>query len=256
MNMVTSGGGNNIEVEKTAVSLPDMLTIKGTVSKPEIFKIPVNNLKRYFRLRLEETASNNNLEYYGNYMQKKTPAANVYLVAEVTHPIQMAVDAVLENSSNLVTETVFKLAGGKFVNNTGSVKSALEMFEAYCKKLNLDTNDIKIVDGSGVSKNNLMSADFMTDFLLAMSKNEQFETYKNAMAAPGEGTLKDRMLYFSGNLRAKTGTLSDISSIAGYITSQKGTNLAFDIMINDAKTSGADKKMLEEYIIRAIYTEY
>ena len=256
MNMVTTGSANNIEVEKTAVSLPDMLTVKGTVSKPETFEIPVNNLKRYFRLRLEETVNNNKLEYYGNYMQKKTPDKDVYLVYEISHPMQMAVDAVLERSNNLVTETVFKLAGGKFVNNTGSTDAALKMFQAYCEKLNLDTNDIKLVDGSGVSKNNLMSADFMTDFLLAISKHEQFINYKNAMATPGEGTLKDRMLYFNGNLRAKTGTLSDIRSIAGYITSQSGNNYAFDIMINDAKTSNADKKMLEEYIIRAIYTEF
>ncbi len=256
MNMVTTGSANNIEVEKTAVSLPDMLTVKGTVSKPETFEIPVNNLKRYFRLRLEETVNNNKLEYYGNYMQKKTPDKDVYLVYEISHPMQMAVDAVLERSNNLITETVFKLAGGKFVNNTGSTDAALKMFQAYCEKLNLDTNDIKLVDGSGVSKNNLMSADFMTDFLLAISKHEQFINYKNAMATPGEGTLKDRMLYFNGNLRAKTGTLSDISSIAGYITSQSGNNYAFDIMINDAKTSNADKKMLEEYIIRAIYTEF
>ena len=256
MNMVTTGSANNIEVEKTAVSLPDMLTVKGTVSKPETFEIPVNNLKRYFRLRLEETVNNNKLEYYGNYMQKKTPDKDVYLVYEISHPLQMAVDAVLERSNNLVTETVFKLAGGKFVNNTGSTDAALKMFQAYCEKLNLDTNDIKLVDGSGVSKNNLMSADFMTDFLLAISKHEQFINYKNAMATPGEGTLKDRMLYFNGNLRAKTGTLSDISSIAGYITSQSGNNYTFDIMINDAKTSNADKKMLEEYIIRAIYTEF
>ena len=255
MNMVTTGSANNIEVEKTAVSLPDMLTVKGTVSKPETFEIPVNNLKRYFRLRLEETVNNNKLEYYGNYMQKKTPDKDVYLVYEISHPLQMAVDAVLERSNNLVTETVFKLAGGKFVNNTGSTDAALKMFQAYCEKLNLDTNDIKLVDGSGVSKNNLMSADFMTDFLLAISKHEQFINYKNAMATPGEGTLKDRMLYFNGNLRAKTGTLSDISSIAGYITSQSGNNYAFDIMINDAKTSNEDKKMMEEYIIREIHKE-
>ena len=64
------------------------------------------------------------------------------------------------------------------------------------------------------------------------------------------------MLYFSDNLRAKTGTLSDISAIAGYITTQKGKDYAFDIMINDAKTSNADKKLLEEYILRAIYSQY
>ena len=256
MNMVTTGSENNFTVEKTAAALPDMLTVKGTVSKGAVVKLPVNNLKRYFRLRLEEAVRDNKIEYYGNIEQKKLPQKDVYLVAEVSHPIQNIVVAILKKSSNTAAETVFKLAGGKYVNNTGSVKSAIEMFEAFCKKLGIDTSDIKIVDGSGVSKNNLMSADFMTEFMTKISKSENFESYKKAMAEPGEGTLENRMLYFKDNLRAKTGTLSDISSIAGYITSQKGNTYAFDIMINDAKTSNSDKKMLEEYIIRSIYTEY
>lgn len=257
MNMTVSGpGSQKLSFEKTAAALPDMLTVSGNIKNPEFFNIPVNNLKRYFRLRLEDAIRANKIEYYGNISQKKTPAQNIYKVSEISHPMDSAVKAILQNSSNLAAETVFKLAGGAYVNNTGSTKAAIEMFNEYCAKLNLDNSDIKVVDGSGVSKNNLMSAEFMTSFLREISKNENFENFKKSMATPGEGTLKDRMLYFKDNLRAKTGTLSDISAIAGYITSQKGETYAFDIMINDAKTSNSDKKMLEEYILRAIYTEY
>ena len=64
------------------------------------------------------------------------------------------------------------------------------------------------------------------------------------------------MLYFKDNLRAKTGTLADTSAIAGYITSRKGKLYAFDIMINDAKTSPADKKNIEEQILRSVYANY
>ena len=71
----------------------------------------------------------------------------------------------------------------------------------------------------------------------------------------GEGTLTNRMLYLKGNIHAKTGTLSNISAITGYITSQKEQKYVFSIMINDSKTSPADKKMLEEYILRTIYTK-
>ena len=64
------------------------------------------------------------------------------------------------------------------------------------------------------------------------------------------------MLYFKDNLRAKTGTLADVSAIAGYITSRSGKTYAFDIMINDPKSKITDKKSLEEYILRDIYTSY
>ena len=93
----------------------------------------------------------------------------------------------------------------------------------------------------------------MTDYLVKQSKNE---VLKNSMPTAGEGTLRNRMLYFKDNLRAKTGTLSDVSGIAGYITSRSGKTYAFDIMINDPKTKSNDKKSLEEYIIRDIYTSY
>ena len=68
--------------------------------------------------------------------------------------------------------------------------------------------------------------------------------------------LKNRMLYFKDNLRAKTGTLSEASAIAGYITSRRGKLYAFDIMINDAKTSPADKKNIEEQILRNVYLNH
>ena len=93
----------------------------------------------------------------------------------------------------------------------------------------------------------------MSEFLVKIADNEEFV---NSMATAGEGTLATRMLYFRDNLRAKTGTLSDVSTIAGYITSRNGKRYAFDIMINDPKSKSADKKVLEEYILRDIYTNF
>ncbi len=253
MNLVVTGSENNIKFERNNAIAPDMISVKGTVSKSQGFALPVNNLKRYFRLRLEDALRDVNIEYYGNITEKKLPSNNVYLISSVKHPLLIAQKDILIRSSNLAAETVFKTAGGKYVNGTGSVDAALKMFDAYCKKIGINHENIKIVDGSGVSKNNLMSADFMTDFLVAQAKLPGFPIMKKFMATSGEGTLTDRMLYFKDNLRAKTGTLSDISAIAGYITSRNGTLYAFDIMINDAKSRPIDKKVLEEYIIRTIY---
>ena len=73
------------------------------------------------------------------------------------------------------------------------------------------------------------------------------------MAKPGEGTLKTRMLLLENNVRAKTGTLSDISAIAGFVTSKSGKEYTFCIMINDPKSTNSDKKLLEDYLIREIY---
>ena len=123
------------------------------------------------------------------------------------------------------------------------------MFNEYCVKNKLDNSRIRITDASGVSKNNLVSTDFVSEFLVK-SKNNYAMQY---LATPGEGTLTHRMLQIKNNLRAKTGTLSDVSSIAGYLTSKSGKNYAFCIITNDIKLSESDKKMLEDYIIREAY---
>lgn len=253
MNLVTTGTENDIELNRNNSIAPNILNISGTINKQITEEIPINNPKRYFILRLEDAIQSAKMDYYGGFPQKKTPTTNVYLVAEIKHPISQAIKAIFMDSNNFVAETVFKLAGAKLVNNTGSLQHSQEMLNAYFNKIGIDAQDIKIVDGSGVSKNNIITANFMTDYLVKQFKNE---TLKNSMPTAGEGTLKNRMLYFKDNLRAKTGTLSDVSGIAGYITSRSGKTYAFDIMINDPKTKSNDKKSLEEYIIRDIYTSY
>ncbi len=256
MNLVTTGKENDINISHNTTIANNVLQVEGSVAKLTGITIPVSNIKRYFRLRLEDAVRNADILFYGTITQKKLPEKNVYLVAQTEHPIKDAAKDILQKSDNMIAETVFKLAGGKFKNNTGSISSALEMFNAFCGKNNLKAEDVKLVDGSGVSKNNLMSADFMTSFLVAEAKQSNFETYKSLMASPGTGTLEDRMLYFRENLKAKTGTLTDVSAIAGYIKTQRGHEYAFDIMINDHKSSPADKKMLEEYILRSVFVNY
>lgn len=256
MNLVTTGKENNIKISHNTDISAEMLQVEGCVNKLTKKIIPVSNMKRYFRLRLEDAISDSKVFYYGKFAEKKLPQSNVYLVETVSHPIDNAIKDILRKSDNMVAETLFKVAGGKYVNNTGSIDSALKMFEEFCSKQNINAKDIRIVDGSGVSKNNLMTARFMTDFLVAISKLDNFEQFKSSMAEPGVGTLANRMLYFKDDLKAKTGTLTDVSTIAGYIKTRNGKEYAFDIMINDPKSKPADKKMLEEYILRAVYTTY
>ena len=101
-----------------------------------------------------------------------------------------------------------------------------------------------------------MTADFMTDFLVLQTKNEDFEDYIQFFPTAGEGTLQNRMLYFKDIIYVKTVTLSDVSSICGYVKTRNGNLVAFDIMINDPKSSSSEKKTAEEQIIRAIYNKY
>lgn len=258
MNLVTTSltDKNSVKLSRNANLAPNILTAEGVVSKTEFLKVPVNNTRRYFVLRTEEILRDKKFDYFKPITNVSLPVKNVYKVAEVTHSIEDALIEILQNSNNMVAETTFKLAGSIWAKSQGNLNNSMDMLNSYLKNLGLNTDNIRIVDGSGVSKNNIMTSDFMTSFLVKIYSDSNFEEFEAYMPSPGEGTLKNRMLYFKDNLKAKTGTLSDTSAIAGYITTRKGKTYTFDIMINDAKTSPADKKNIEEQILRNVYVNY
>lgn len=255
INNVTTGDKNDVRLVRRNYISPDVINADGTVASDFSIQIPVNYPRRYFILRLEEILRKQKVAYYGDFNRLKLPK-NVCLVAEVKHPLSSVADDILKKSNNMMAETVFKIAGGKYTNGIGSAETAEQMLNDYYKKLGICTDNIKIVDGSGVSKNNLLTADFVTEVLVKTSKNKEASSFKLHMATPGEGTLTDRMLYFKDKLKAKTGTLTNNSSIAGYLTTKSGKTYAFCIMINDPKSKSADKKTFEEYVLREAYAKF
>ena len=251
INQITTDKITKYSMKCKNSSTPDIIEFEGTIKsgKSEIFDIPINNPKKYFNMKLSDIIINNNISSSGEYRSVKLDD-NYKLVTQLSHDIDRAQRDVFKHSNNMVSETVFKLAGGKYASGTGSFDNGLLMFNDFCKKHHINTSNIKIVDASGVSKNNLMVSDFMTNFLISVQGYLESE-----LPTAGEGTLSNRMLYLNGYVHAKTGTLNNISSIAGYIDSKKGQKYVFSIMINDPKSSSSDKKMLEEYILRTLYTK-
>ena len=247
-NIVTSDT-TSINVQRDNAVSPNTLMLTGSVSRPSAIYVPVVDLKRYFNVQLTRVLENRSI-YLKNAYQITRKSNDDVLITEINHDITQAVDDILKNSNNLVSETIFKLAGKKYLDLvSGTDSSGIKMFNDYCSRNKLDNSRIRITDASGVSKNNLVSADFITDFLKLNRENDVLKR----LPTPGEGTLTHRMLPIKNSLRAKTGTLTDVSSIAGFLTTKKGKNLVFCIIVNDTRLTSSDKKMLEDYILREAY---
>ena len=248
INNVTTDDKNDVKVSRDNSISSNTLTLEGTVNKPVTVYIPLNNLKRYFNIRLTNALEDRKIYLKENFAKNKVEDKDTEL-GEVVHPINNAVDDILKNSNNLASEIVSKLAGGKAYNEKGTDSNGIKVFKEYCKKISLDDSKIRITDASGVSKNNLISADFISEFLI---KNKDNKTLQK-LPSPSEGTLTHRMLPIKNNLRAKTGTHNDASSIAGFLTSKNGNKYAFCIIINDTTSTVSDMKALEDYLLREAY---
>ncbi len=248
-NHIKTDNKTKIEVHRDNAVSANTLMLSGTVARPTVIYIPTNNLQRYFHIQLTRALEERSIYLKQAFLPARISESDI-LNQEITNGIDKAVSDIFKNSNNLVSETIFKLAGAKHLGiTTGSDSAGIRMFNDYCKQNKLDNSRIRITDASGVSKNNLVSSDFIADFLVLNKDNKIMDK----LPKPGEGTLTHRLLTIKDNLRAKTGTLSDVSSIAGYLTSKSGKNLAFCIIMNDIKLSNSDKKMLEDFIIREAY---
>ena len=247
-NSVKTGAQNNIKISRDNIISANTVRLEGTVNTPVTYFIPNNNLKMYFNKKLTDVLEEKNIYLKAPYTDSKLSPSDK-LIAVVEHPVSKAVDDVLQNSNNMVIETMAKLAGGKYYNKQGTDEDGIRLFNEYCQKHGIDNSRIRIVDASGVSKNNIADTDFITEFLIKNKDNKIIEK----MATPGQGTLSARLIPLKDNLRVKTGTLSDISSIAGYLTAKSGRRYAFCIIINEPVTGDSDKKSLENYLIREMY---
>lgn len=246
-NNVQTGNANKVTVSRDSSISSNTLTLSGTVSKPYTCVIPVKNPKRYFYMKLTQALESKNIYIKAHFESTKLNSKDV-LITKISHSIQPAENEILKNSNNMISETVGKIAANKACGS-GTDTNAIKLYNSYYEKLGLDYEHIRLVDSSGVSKNNLVDTDFITEYLIKSKDNKTLAK----MAIPGEGTLENRMIPMKEDLRAKTGTLSDISSIAGYLNSKNGNKYVFCIIINDPKSSESEKKNLEDYLLREIY---
>ncbi len=250
INEVITGDKNEINLTRKDYIAPDMIIASGTLDTMISRDIPITNTKRYFKLSLERILNEEKIDYSGIYRFKKL-SPDFKETAIISHSMNDIQESVFKQNNNIASESMFKVAASKKAENgTGTFDGGLALLIEYCNSLHLKTDDIKIVDASGVSYDNLLTADFVAEFLA----NPANIDLKTLLPTPGEGTLINRMNYMTGKLFAKTG-LVQTSSIAGYVDAMSGNTYAFCIIVNDKESKNADRKMLEEYLIREIFTK-
>jgi D-alanyl-D-alanine carboxypeptidase/D-alanyl-D-alanine-endopeptidase (penicillin-binding protein 4) len=117
----------------------------------------------------------------------------------------------------------------------------------------IDTLDLSLVDGSGLSPQNLATPRSLVAWLAAMARDPLLaDPFREGLASPGQGgTMRRRFagLTAGAGLHAKTGTLTNVSSLSGYVTAVSGERIAFAVMTNGNRGSTASAKQLEEQVV-------
>jgi D-alanyl-D-alanine carboxypeptidase/D-alanyl-D-alanine-endopeptidase (penicillin-binding protein 4) len=87
-----------------------------------------------------------------------------------------------------------------------------------------------------------------------MAARPDGDAFRAAMAEPGEGgsTLDDRLAGLEGRVFAKTGTISNVSSLSGYVVREDGRRLVFSILANAAGASTSEVRAAIDEIVRML----
>jgi len=146
----------------------------------------------------------------------------------------------LKESINLYAEALMRLNAeqGTFPTND----AALEGLRKRLQSWGLPDDSYQLVDGSGLSRRNAISADALAVVLQRMYDPSGASPFMTALPVAGvDGSLESRMKGTSAedNVRAKTGTMSNVRSLAGYATTRDGEHLAVVIMVNNFEGTGA-----------------
>ncbi len=140
-----------------------------------------------------------------------------------------------KRSHNLGAEILVKTLG-KEVYGLGTTAKGLEVINNYMNKIGIQTDKCSIADGSGLSRLNMISPIGLNILLNDMNKNKYKDTFRKSLSTPNEdGTLKRRFIntLAEKNIFAKTGSMNNVNSLAGYVLTRDREVLSFVMMFNN-----------------------
>jgi serine-type D-Ala-D-Ala carboxypeptidase/endopeptidase (penicillin-binding protein 4) len=155
-------------------------------------------------------------------------------VASCSHLLDEVLIVMNKESDNLCAETVLRsLAAGEA---PFPVESGLAKMKQALRSIAVDTSSVQLVDGSGLSFYNLVTAASIGQTLRGMYGSKERDRFIRTLAVGGkDGTMKHRFkeMMNAHFIRAKSGTLRGVHCLSGYILPMKGAKLSFVILLEN-----------------------
>jgi D-alanyl-D-alanine carboxypeptidase/D-alanyl-D-alanine-endopeptidase (penicillin-binding protein 4) len=177
------------------------------------------------------------------------------LATAQSQPLSTTLPIVNKVSQNLHAEMLLRELGFKS-RGVGSFEAGLEEVKSFLLSAGLKPWDFDLTDASGLSRQDLVTPSGMVQLLRHMWRSPNRETYAQSLSLAGEdGTLDWRFSRSParGRIRAKTGTLTNITALSGYATAADGKVLAFSILANNFSAPVSYiRKLVDEICVEMI----
>jgi D-alanyl-D-alanine carboxypeptidase/D-alanyl-D-alanine-endopeptidase (penicillin-binding protein 4) len=170
------------------------------------------------------------------------PATPLILARHESLPLIEDLRTTDKTSQNMHAETYLRLVSAQ-QSGQGSRMAGLNELHTFLNEANIDQKQYSIQDGSGLSRLNVVTPHAIVALLLYMAKSTKDEDFTTMLPVGGiDGTLERRMKTkkIKGRILAKTGSLSHVTALSGYVLRRNGKRYAFSIIVNNYNGPSTD----------------
>ncbi len=252
-------GTPNTELSVERPRARNQLIVSGTIAigseEVQVGRYAVENPSRYtahlFRQALREVGVS--VEGIAPLL---TPKSDARPIAEhLSPPLSEVIALINKPSDNLISEITLKLVG-KEKRGQGTTSAGVQATMEFLREAGLEMGAVNLVDGSGLSRMNMISAENLARLLTYMARAPHAQIYRNSLPVYGvDGTLRNRLrdTPVQGKGFAKTGSLYRVSSLSGYLECQSGRVVVFAIVMNGYMTTAAEARALQDRLVRLLW---
>jgi D-alanyl-D-alanine carboxypeptidase/D-alanyl-D-alanine-endopeptidase (penicillin-binding protein 4) len=182
----------------------------------------------------------------------------VELASVTSKTLGEVVHSANKESINLYAELILRTLGKergatapakdpKKMRTRGDDEAGLAVIRQWLEKHDIATDAFALHDGSGLSRLDLVTPEATARLLAAITQTHAAQVFRDSLPVAGrDGTLKSRLRSSAmGRVVAKTGTLTYINSLSGYVTTGDDETLAFSIICNDDTTAESSVKVID-----------
>lgn len=238
--------------------------------QPLPLNFAVQDTEQYIAAVIKQELKRRNIRFSGNV--RRDDNANGKIIA--THrsaPLSKLLDTMVKESDNLIADNLAKTLGQRYFEQPGTFANGTEAIKAIIKnKTGIDLAQAVLADGSGLSRNNRLTAEQMMAVLTYLYSHDKTLALSKTFPVSGQsGTLLYRQSIrhqpLKGKIHAKSGSLYGTYNLAGRITTSSGRELLFVQMVtnyhplatsDDAPKSAPAIESFEQDLYRQLYSNY
>lgn len=207
----------------------------------------------------KKTLEENGITVQGTIKTGRVKDAAVPVLFSQSPPLSSIMVPFLKFSNNTIAEMLVKEMG-KTEKGEGSWEKGLEVIRSVAGNFGMDPDQMMLRDGSGISHADLVRANDLTALLYRIQEKDWFPCFFDALPVAGAenrlegGTLRNRFKGTAarGQVFAKTGSITGVSTLSGYMQVTSGEKLIFSILINNVLDEEAVHQAEEQIVLQFI----